>query len=244
MDAFGIQLYSVRDALERDTPGALHALKDAGYSFVELYGVDPDDAVRWRGMLDEAGVYAVAAHVDYELVSRELQAVVGMARAIGFDDIIVPWLQLDTVAEWEIAARVMDEAGANLLGEEMRLGYHNHDHEFAAIDGKRPFDIIFDTAKQENLFLELDARWASAHGNDPLATMRTFGERCRFLHLKEEPTSHDPDESALLGEGTIDWQAVMATAREIGVQTYIVEQDNWTDTLEAARRNAAFASSL
>lgn len=244
MDAFGIQLYSVRDALEKDTPGALHALKDAGYQFVELYGVDPDDAVRWRGMLDDAGLSVVAAHVDYELVAQETQAVVAMARAIGFDDIIVPWLQFDTVAEWETAARVLDEAGANILGEEMRLGYHNHDHEFAAIDGKRPFDIIFETAQPENLFLELDARWASAHGNDPLATMRKFGERCRFLHLKEEPASHDPEESALLGEGTIEWPHVMAAAREIGVQAYIVEQDNWPDTLEAARRNAEFIRTL
>jgi sugar phosphate isomerase/epimerase len=244
MDAFGIQLYSVRDALERDAPGTLRALRDAGYAFVELYGVDPDDAVRWRGMLSDAGLKAVAAHVDYDLVVNETQAVVAMARAIGYEDIIVPWLTFDSIDEWTRAARTLDEIGEALRDEDLRLGYHNHDHEFAPIGGTRPFDLIFDTARPENLFLELDVRWASAHANDPIATMKRFGERCRFLHLKEEPQSHDPEESALLGEGTVDWTSIVQTARSIGVRAYIVEQDNAPDPLEAARRNATFVQKL
>lgn len=244
MQSFGIQLYSVRNELEQDTPGTLTVLREAGYDYVELYGVDPDDAVHWRDMLQKSNLSVIAAHVDYELVVDKTQAVVAMARTLNYEDIIVPWLQLDTLAEWEAAAQKMDEVGAAVAGEDLRLGYHNHDHEFARVGDKRPFDIIFGTAKPENLFLELDVRWGSAHGSDPLEIIRTFGDRCRFLHLKEDPVSHDPEESADLGKGTIDWPAVIQAGRAIGVRGYIVEQDNSDDPIASANANANFIRSL
>ena len=239
---FGIQLYSVRDHLTQDVLSTLKDLKDVGYDYVELFGVGPEQAADWKAMLDQAEVKAVAAHMDYDTVVGSSSEVVEMARTIGFEDVIVPWVKVETAKEWVHAALQMDEAGAMIREEGLRLGYHNHDHEFQPIGRTTPFDIIFEYARPENLFLELDVRWASEHGGDAAAIIREFGERCRFLHIKDRPK---PGEGKFteVGNGTIDWGPILEAARHAGVQWYIVEQDESdTDSLESAAISARFMS--
>jgi sugar phosphate isomerase/epimerase len=201
----------------------LRSLKRAGYDHVELFGVGPADAERWNLMLGAAELDAVAAHVDYETVTLDPHGVIAMARTMRIHDIIVPWLKLQTAKEWVHAATTLDAIGGRMRDAGLRLGYHNHDHEFEAIGKTTAFDLMFEYAKPENLFLELDVRWASEHGGDAVAIIREFGARCRFLHLKERP--EDGTGFTELGRGVIDWPAVVAAGRKAGVQWYIAEQD-------------------
>ncbi len=240
---FGIQLYSVRDHLERDVPATLRGLKSAGYDHVELFGVGPVDADAWKQMLAESGIRAVSAHIDYETVTGDPEGVMRLARTLGFDDIIVPWLKLDTPRAWVHAATTLDNLGERLRREGFRLGYHNHDHEFEPLGDTTPFDILFDNTKPDNMFLELDVRWAEHNGGDAKAIIREFGTRCRFLHLKERPTSGTG--SCEVGRGTIDWPAIVAAGKKAGVQWYIVEQDESnTDSIESARISAEYVKTL
>lgn len=240
---FGIQLYSVRDQLERDTSATLRGLKAAGYDHVELYGVGPADAIRWRDMLDDAGLRAVAAHVDYETVTGDTGGVMAMARTLGFEDIIVPWLKLDGAKEWMHAATTLDGVGEQLRGRRFRLGYHNHDHEFEPMGATTAFDILFEYTKPDHMFLELDVRWAEAHGGDAKAIIREFGARCRFLHLKERPKSGEGFTE--VGRGVIDWPGVVAVGRKAGVRWYIVEQDESDiGPIESARISAEYVKTL
>jgi sugar phosphate isomerase/epimerase len=240
---FGIQLYSVRDQFARDVPATLAGVKRAGFDHVELFGVGPVDAERWRPMLKSAGLNVVAAHVDYDIVRDDLPGVIHLARTLNFEDVIVPWLKLDSAKEWEDAAATMDACGASLRGAGLRLGYHNHDHEFEALGNTTAFKIIFDRAKPENLFLELDVRWASEFGGDANAIIRDFGPRCRLLHLKERPK--DGKGFTELGRGLIDWPAVVAAGRKAGVQCYIAEQDESAiGVFESAAINADYLRTL
>ena len=241
---FGIQLYSVRDHLAVDPSGTLRRLKEVGYDYVELFGVGPEQAADWKEMLDDAGVQAVAAHVDYEIIIDNLDGAIEMARCIGFEDIIVPWIKVDTAKEWVHAALQLDEAGAKVREQGLRLGYHNHDHEFQPIGETTPFDIIFEYAKPDNLFLELDVRWAGEQGADPAAIIREFGARCRFLHLKERPAP-GRGQFTELGNGVIDWEPIFEAGRKAGVQWYIVEQDESDgDSIESAAISAEFLRNL
>ncbi len=235
---FAIQLYSVRDLLAKDEAGTLAGVKRAGFDNVELFGVTPPDAARWKTLLADAGLHVAAAHVDYDIVVSDSDAVVEMARTLGFKDIIVPWLELHGRAAWAHAAATMNEIGARVRAEGFRLGYHNHYHEFQSIDETNAFDIIFDYAEPENLFLELDVRWSTELGGDAIEIIRKFGARCRFLHLKERPRSGEGFTE--LGRGAIDWPTVIAEGHKAGVQWYIAEQDESTDPLASAAVNAAY----
>jgi len=236
---FGIQLYSVRDHLAKDVPATLAGLKRAGYDFVELFDVAPSAAPQWKTMLADAGLRAVAAHVDYETVVKDTAGAAEMARTLGYTDIIVPWLKFEARHEWLHAAATMNEIGARLRAEGLNLGYHNHEHEFEAIDDTTPFEIIFSIAAPENLFLELDVRWATEYGGDAIAILREFGARCPYLHLKERPK--EGKGFTEVGHGVIDWPAIIAAGRETGVQWHIVEQDeSATDSIESARISAEY----
>ena len=240
MIPFGIQLYSVRDHLAVDPVGTLRTLKDVGFDYVELFGVEPAQAPEWAEMLEDAELETVAAHVDYDIIIDNLGGAVDMARCIGFEDIIVPWLKLDTAKEWVHAALQLDEAGAKVREQGLRLGYHNHDHEFQPIGETTPFDIIFEYSQPDHLFLELDVRWASEEGGDAAAIIREFGTRCRFLHLKERPAPGQ-GQFTEVGNGTIDWEPIFEAGRKARVQWYIVEQDESDgDSLESAAISAEF----
>ena len=240
---FGIQLYSVRDHLERDIPATLRGLKSASYDHVELFGLGPADAEPWSQMLADADLRAVSAHIDYETVINDLDGVMRLARELEFEDIVVPWLKLDGAAAWVRAATTLDEIGQRLRDAGLRLGYHNHEHEFEPIGETTPFDILFDYTKPDNMFLELDVRWAEHDGGDATAIIREFGPRCRFLHLKERPKSGDG--FCEIGRGVIDWPAIVATGKNAGVQWYIVEQDESdTDSIDSARISAEYVKTL
>ncbi len=236
---FGIQLYSVRDHLAKDVPATLAGLKRAGYDYVELFDVAPAAVPQWKTMLADAGLRAVAAHVDYETVVKNTAGAADMARTLGYTDIIVPWLKFEARHEWLHAAATMNEIGARLRAEGLNLGYHNHEHEFEAVEDTTPFDIIFSVAAPENLFMELDVRWATEYGGDAIAMLREHGSRCRYLHLKERPK--DGKGFTEVGRGVIDWPAIVAAGRETGVQWHIVEQDESdTDSIESARISAEY----
>jgi len=58
----GLQLYTVRDELERDRDGTLRTIASLGYEGVELFG--PVDAQAMRAALDDLGLAEIGrAHV-------------------------------------------------------------------------------------------------------------------------------------------------------------------------------------
>ena len=71
---------------------------------------------------------------------------------------------------------------------------------------------------------EFDVYWAQYGGVDPVAYIRTLGSRCRILHMKD--MAADADRSfAEVGEGILDFDAIVAAGQEVGAEWYIVEQD-------------------
>lgn len=177
---------------------------------------------------DPAGVAAAAVTLGSEYVR------IGMFGAEAYES-------ADTVRE---AARRANEAAPVLADQGVTLCFHNHAIEFARVDGVRVLDLILDTAP--NLQLELDVHWAWRGGLDPVATLREYAERVRLVHLKDYRLALPPAEAyaalrdgdpgpvrealfspqfAEVGEGTLDFAAIVRTAVEIGAPHCFVEQD-------------------
>ena len=58
-----LQLYSVREDMEKDLPGTLRAVKAMGYEGVEFAGLYGYEPAALRALLEEIGLTAVSAHV-------------------------------------------------------------------------------------------------------------------------------------------------------------------------------------
>ena len=244
---FALQLYSVRDHLEPDPAGTLKRVKEAGYDYVETAGTAGLPAAEFKRLADDAGVTVVSAHIGYDEVAADLPAVLEAVRLFGLRYAVVPWIGPEMCPDkdaWLTAARKLDEVGAAMREQGVRLCYHNHDHEFRTqYDGQEVFDLLYAHTAPEHLAAQLDAGWARVAGKAPQDIIRRFGNRMPLLHIKDFKSA-EPPEVTEIGQGIVDWDPVFAAGCEAGVDWYIVEQDESdTDSLESAAENARYMAS-
>ncbi len=241
--SYALQLYTVRDHMEKDGAATLAKVREVGYEAVELAGLGGMDAAGFRGCLDAEGLRAISGHWGYEAFMADIDRVIDETKTLGAQYAVVPWLGeaiCPDKAAWITAARKMDEFGARLREEGLSLCYHNHAEEFKKYDGQSVFDLIFANSAPENLAMELDTCWASVGGTDPVGLIRQYEGRGPLLHLKDYRPG-EPPVLTELGRGCMDWEGVISAGKAAGARCYIVEQDECEgDSLDSARISAAF----
>jgi hypothetical protein len=115
------------------------------------------------------------------------------------------------------------------------FAYHNHVFEFVQSDGAYLLDRLLDATDPALVALELDVYWAAYAGVDPAGYLRRRAGRVPLVHLKDLAADRS---FAEVGDGTLDFAAIFATAEEGGVRWYIVEHDQPAmPALESARRS-------
>lgn len=100
MANLALQLYTLRDLLEKDFAGTLRKVADIGYQAVELHTYGGLTPVQLRNLLDDLGLQAVSAHVALTRIESELGNVLEEAKTIGFQYIVVPWLPPERRQTW------------------------------------------------------------------------------------------------------------------------------------------------
>ena len=119
----------------------------------------------------------------------------------------------------------------------LKVGYHNHDAEWRAVDGKRPMEILAANTKP-SVMLQLDVGTCIEGGGDPVSWIRANPGRIRSIHCKD--WSRDPAVAykTLFGEGVANWKGIFAAAESVGgVEYYLVEQEGSRfPEMETARR--------
>jgi sugar phosphate isomerase/epimerase len=136
----------------------------------------------------------------------------------------------------------MGRLARGLADRAIRLGYHNHDFEFAPLDGTTAWDILL-AELPPDVEIELDVFWAAAGGRDPAAEIRATADRVRLLHMKDRAPGPDLQD-APAGEGTLDFPGIVEAARAAGVEWYIVEQDEPRAPLDDIARALHYLESL
>ena len=64
--AVGIQLYTIREAMDADAPGTLKKLREIGYGAVETAGFGRRTAKEFRRLLDDNGLDCPSAHLGFD----------------------------------------------------------------------------------------------------------------------------------------------------------------------------------
>jgi len=229
-DAISVQLYSLRDLLQADTPGTLSKLADIGFRRVELAGLYGRSATEFKSLLDRNHMTASSTHVGVDGV--DVNKVIEDAKILGNEKIVHPYSNFGTIAEWKSFAGRLETAGSAIRKAGLHLGYHNHDQEFHSLQSQRPYDVLTNGTTALNVHLEEDLFWVVNGGADPVQEVyRTFGRVLQF-HVKDrklDGTMVNP------GEGDIDFANIFRRTWHEGVQEYIIEHDQPTDALEFAR---------
>jgi sugar phosphate isomerase/epimerase len=237
----GLQLYTVREAVEADLPAALRRVVAAGFAGVETMGTYDMAAADLARILDDHGLEWISAFTGMPEHGHELDALA----AAGCHDIVLPFLATDgftdAAAVAHGAARV-NEAMAWAGEHGLSVGYHNHYWEFAPVDGVPALQRFFE-ACDTRVFAELDVYWAQVAGVEPAPFVAALGARARRLHVKDGPATDSSQPQVAVGTGIVDVEAVLRAAPF--AEWHVVELDHCaTDMFEAVEQSARYLLDL
>lgn len=135
-----------------------------------------------------------------------------------------------SVDRYERMADFLNEKGAVLKKHGIRIGYHNHNVELAPLGNKTGLQILLERTDPGIVDFELDAGWLAAAGQDPVVWLKRYRGRFTQMHVKDiaagtEVNYHMRQKPTEVGSGTMDWPAILKTARSAGVRNFFVEQE-------------------
>lgn len=238
LERLGLQLYTVRDRMEGDAAATLRAVADVGYREVETAGLFALSPTQFRAALDEAGLVSPAGHFGIDVVRRQPDTLIGIARTLGQQWVVVPWLDEAerTVEGYQRAADDLNRFGASARDAGIRVAYHNHDFEFEPLgDGRTGYDVLLEATDPTLVDMELDLFWAVKGGHDPVALFTAYPGRFPLCHVKDMTDIAGTQEMVAVGEGEIDFAGIFRHADQAGLRHYFVEHDNPGDPIASIR---------
>jgi sugar phosphate isomerase/epimerase len=221
-----VQLYTVRDKLEKEFFQTLEAIAKIGYDGVEFWKFFGHTARDIRQCMDDNGLLPAGAHTDLETVlGEQLERTINFHQILGNHTLIVPWLPENMRSSretWLKTADLFNDLSDKLTSAGMRIGYHNHEMEFELIDGEMPWDI-FASATRPEVILQFDTGNAADKNVDVVSFLKKYPGRSVTIHLKEHSASNP---NALIGEGDIPFKEIIRVCRGIGgTEWFILEEE-------------------
>lgn len=222
------QLYTLRDLMKTPDEMArtLQAVRAIGYQAVQVSGLGPIEPGALRKLLDDNGLTCCSTHDDVDRILNHTDALIGDLKTLGSSTTAIPWLAREHrvgdgfkrfVAAAEAAYEKMKAAGIDLM-------YHNHAFEFEKVDGRLWLDILY---TETNLKAELDTYWVQVGGCNPVEWCARMAKRMPVVHLKDLAFFEDGGAvTAEIGQGNLDFKAIVKACDNGGVKWFAVEQDN------------------
>ncbi|MDD5677738.1 MAG: sugar phosphate isomerase/epimerase [Kiritimatiellae bacterium] len=229
--AIGAQLYTLKE-YEKTLPDIVATLKKVaaiGYTTVQVSGfgpADPKDVARAAG---DAGLRIVSTHTSWTRFLNELDQVIAEHKLWKCFHPAIGGLPKDYFCA-EGVKRFLDELGPiaeKLKNAGMDFSYHNHNHELAKYGRKTWLASICDESDPSVLKAEIDTYWIAAGGGDPADWIKRWAGRIPLLHCKDMIATKEREQRfAEVGEGNLNWDAILNQAEKSGVEYLLVEQDN------------------
>jgi sugar phosphate isomerase/epimerase len=227
LSRIGMQLYTVRRELEKDFEGTLAKVAALGYREVEFAGYFGHKPEEVKTILKRLKLDAPAAHVQLSELRGDLRAPLAAAHVIGHKYLLLAWMAPEerrTLDQYRRLADLCNEAGARLKREGLQFAYHNHDFEFAPLEGQIPYDLLLERTDPSAVKLEMDLYWTVKGGAKPVEYFERYPGRFHLLHVKDmdsTPRRFFAD----VGRGVIDFKSIFARSSKAGVRHYFVEND-------------------
>ena len=247
----GIQLWSVRDALQSDVPGTIEKLGQMGYTFVEaagyndgqFYGMEPAD---FKALLEKNGMTMKGSHTGIDLPKEGewdnamawWDACIAAHKAAGAEWIVKPSMGGEAYRSLDTLQMYCDYY--NAIGEKcnaagIRFGYHNHAHEFETeLEGHTFYNYLVENTDPDKVMFELDLYWIKAGGKEALDYFQKYPGRFELYHVKDETELGGTD-------ATMDFKPLFDAAAQSGMKNYIVEVERYNyDPVESVRMSYDF----
>ncbi|QIK72273.1 sugar phosphate isomerase/epimerase [Propioniciclava coleopterorum] len=229
----------------------LHAVEVSQIPMDEANTADLERGVAELGV--QVGALSVALTpgpvVTGDNLAEHFDKIVSDCRRLGTRYVrigMMPFTAMASKQACEAWAAECEEAAQRLAAEGITLCYHNHHVDLAQFDGERIFDIVRRVAP--SLFFEVDLHWVQRGGMAPLAMLERYAGVCKLIHVKDfrvTPLPADAIEKmaagdfaagfqaflnlaqfAEVGQGNMDWPALLPAAERAGAEFLFIEQDD------------------
>jgi sugar phosphate isomerase/epimerase len=232
----GLQLYTVRDQLEKDVPGTLKEVAAIGYKEVEIYDLYGMSPAQFTKLLKDNGLTAVSGHYLLNVEKTEWEKKVAEARELGLKYMVHAILDPEerkSLDDYKRHVELFNKIAEQTHKAGMQFCYHNHNFEFQKFDGVTVYDYLFKHLDPHLVQFEMDCFWVTHAGQDPVALFKKHPGRFPLLHIKDLKAGNPPTTEfdakmglfAEVGKGTIDWKRIFAAAPQGGMKHFFVEQD-------------------
>ncbi|MGI9551785.1 MAG: sugar phosphate isomerase/epimerase family protein [Aurantibacter sp.] len=236
----GLQLFTIRDAMEKDPIGSLKIVRELGYQDLEIYGYDGENGSYYGFKADDfkkiledqdlttsSGHYGLQEYFDqpHGKLMRYVDQCIDGAQTLGQDYITWPWLdsKFRSIDGFKQLAQKLNAIGKRVNNAGLGFAYHNHGFEFEDHQGKIGYDIILQETDPELVKLQLDLYWVM-HSSElsPMDWIAKQPGRFVMWHIKDmDKITRDYTE---LGNGSIDFRPILPEAKRAGLEYYYLEQ--------------------
>lgn len=217
----GIQLYSVRNALNKDFKGTLTKLSELGFRGVEFAfnygGIAPEELAVF---LKEKNLQTIGIYEKLDNICNPEAEVYDQATALECKHLTFG-LGIDQLKNnLEECLELCRKAVETAAEKNLTICYHAHAHEFEKFNGEYYLNILL--REIPDMAFEADTCWIQQGGEDVIGYMQKYASRIPLLHVKDVT---DNGEITELGNGIIDFKAVAGFAKINNIPWLSYEQD-------------------
>ena len=252
--AIGVQLYSVREDLQKDFDGTMKALVRIGYKRMEaagyqdgkFYGKTPAEMKRYLADLDAR---MVGSHTGSGLLADNDTKGWDFWKKNAADtaEVGCKWIvqagypsgDIKTLSDVKRLADQFNKCGEIAKANGLRFAFHNHVDEFHELEGKIPFDVLIEHTDKELVTFQIDTAQVVLGGFQCHDYVNRYPGRFANWHLKD--ADKNGKGSTEMGKGLVDFEALFAVAEKAGLEDYFIEQESYNMTpLEAMKYDYDF----
>lgn len=269
IETFGIQLWTVKEEMAKDAKATLKSIASFGYKQVE--SCDTGKGIFWgmtapefKKYQEELGIQMISSHCNPDFTVKkekegEFKKLADDAASIGVKYLLNPFPgELKTYDEYKKVAEGLNRLGEIAKAAGIRYGYHNHHMEFLPLADKAiGEEILLNGTNADLVDFEMDLYWVVKAGQDPEEWLKKYPNRFKLVHIKDlysaekmaEIEANEKAEpfwpiggSTELGKGKINFAQILKTAKENGVENFIVEQERFDNStpLDSAKIDAEY----
>jgi sugar phosphate isomerase/epimerase len=243
----GLQLYTLREQLNKDVAGVLASVAQLGYQEVETFDYanrkqhgmsisEFDQLLKKNNLQTPSGHYSLRAFLFHDK-DDELKQVIEDAKQLGQNYIVVPYLQAEdrkTLDAYKKLAARLNHGGQMCKDAGIQLAYHNHDFEFQPMEGSSGYDVLLHDTDKSLVQFEMDLYWVSFAGKNPVELIKQNPGRFSLWHVKDMEIAPQKRFTEV-GNGVIDFKKIFDCKKKSGMQHFFVEQDVSAAPLESIK---------
>ena len=181
-----IPIYALLTSIHGDYLDSFAKMRDAGYEYVELLGMNYAENVRFsdqysvqdvKRAMKENGIVPVTAHEKVENPDRfNWDGILNYYDALDCHCIVHPMIWIRTREEALRLSEQLNKTGKYMKQNGFDYLLHTHHFEFRRLEsGETLMDIIMDNTDKEYLGFEYDVVWSMRAGIDPVKQLKKLG---------------------------------------------------------------------